>query len=59
MQKDSTCQISFGDNLECRMKYLENKWDLCEIENIDNKNICTIAVNPKKYFEKLKKIEIN
>ena len=38
---------------------LRKQMDLYEIENIDNKNICTIAVNPKKYFEKLKKIEIN
>ena len=27
---------------------------LFEIENIDNPNICTIAVNPKEYFEKFK-----
>ena len=27
----------------------------CKIDNIDNANICTIAVNPKEYFEKLKK----
>ena len=59
MQNDSFCQISFGDNLKCRMKYLENKWNFYEIENNDNENICTITVNPKKYFEKLKKIEIN
>ena len=26
---------------------------LCKIENIDNVNICTIAINPKGYFEKL------
>ena len=25
---------------------------LHEIENIDNQNICTIAINPKEYFEK-------
>ena len=25
---------------------------LYEIENIKNQNICTIAVNPKEYFEK-------
>ena len=37
------------------MKYLESKWDLYESENIDNENIFTVAVNPKKYFEKLKK----
>ena len=27
---------------------------LFEIESIDNQNICTIAVNPKEYFEKFK-----
>ena len=32
---------------------------LYEIENIDNQNICTIAVNPKEYFEKIKNRKIN
>ena len=32
---------------------------LYEIENIINQNICTIAVNPKKYFEKFKDRKIN
>ena len=32
---------------------------LFEIENIDNQNICTIAVNPKEYFEKFKNRKIN
>ena len=32
---------------------------LFEIENIDNPNICTIAVNPKEYFEKFKNRAIN
>ena len=32
---------------------------LFEIENIDNANICTIAVNPKEYFEKFKNRKIN
>ena len=27
---------------------------LYEIQNIDNPNICTIAINPKEYFENLK-----
>ena len=27
---------------------------LYEILNIDNPNICTIAINPKEYFEKFK-----
>ena len=32
---------------------------LYKIENIDNQNICTIAINPKKYFEKFKNRKIN
>ena len=32
---------------------------LFEIENVNNPNICTIAVNPKEYFEKFKNREIN
>ena len=32
---------------------------LYEIENIDNQNICTIAINPKGYFEKFKNGKMN
>ena len=32
---------------------------LYDIENIDNENICTIAVNLKEYIEKLKNRSIN
>ena len=32
---------------------------LYETENIDNASICTIAVNPKKYFKTLKNRSIN
>ena len=32
---------------------------LFEIENIDNPNVCTIAVNPKEYFEKFKNKSVN
>ena len=32
---------------------------LYETENIDNASICTIAVNPKKYFKRLKNRSIN
>ena len=32
---------------------------LFEIENINNQNICTIAINPKEYFEKFKDRKIN
>ena len=27
---------------------------LYEVENLDNANLCTIAINPKEYFEKFK-----
>ena len=32
---------------------------LYETGNIDNQNICTIAINPKEYFEKFKNRKIN
>ena len=32
---------------------------LFEIEHIDNPNVCTVAVNPKEYFEKFKNKDIN
>ena len=32
---------------------------LYQIENIINQNICTIALNPKEYFEKLKDRKID
>ena len=32
---------------------------LYEIENIENPNICTIAINLKEYFEKFKNQQIN
>ena len=32
---------------------------LFEIENINNQNICTIAINPKEYFEKIKDRKLN
>ena len=32
---------------------------LYEVENIDNPNICNVAINPKKYFEKFKNRKIN
>ena len=40
-------------------KNSKNVMGLCEIENIDNPNICTIAINPKEYFQKFKNWEIN
>ena len=32
---------------------------LYEAENLDNANLCTIAINPKEYFEKFKDRKIN
>ena len=32
---------------------------LYEVENLDNANLCTIAINPKQYFEKFKDRNIN
>ena len=32
---------------------------LYEIERIENPNICTIAINPKEYFEKFKNRKID
>ena len=32
---------------------------LYEAENVDNPNICTVAINPKEYFEKFKDRNIN
>ena len=40
-------------------KTKKKEMGLFEIENIDNANICTIAVNPKEYFEKFKNKNIN
>ena len=32
----------------------KNQLGLYKIQNIDNANVCTIAINPKGYFEKFK-----
>ena len=40
-------------------KAKKKEMGLFEIENIDNPNICTIAVNPKEYFEKFRNKNIN
>ena len=38
---------------------IRKEMGLYEVENIDNPNICTIAINPKEYFEKFKDRNIN
>ena len=40
-------------------KTKKKEMGLFEIESIDNPNICTIAVNPKEYFEQFKDKNIN
>ena len=40
-------------------KSLKKLVGLCEVENISNTNILTIAINPKEYFEKYKDFSIN
>ena len=32
---------------------------LYEVENLDNANLCTTAINPKEYFEKFKDRKVN
>ena len=38
---------------------LKKQMDLYEVEKIKNENICTIAINPRDYFEKFRNKSIN
>ena len=49
----------FWKKYNVQNKAKKKEMGLFEIENIDNANICTIAVNPKEYFEKFKNKNIN
>ena len=49
----------FWKDFNVQDKTKKKQMGLFEIENIDNPNICTIAVNPKEYFEKFKDRNIN
>ena len=49
----------FWKQFEMYDKSTKKVMGLYEIENIDNQNICTIAINPKEYFEKFKNRKIN
>ena len=42
----------FGKQFDIQDKSLKKQVMLFEIENINNANIITIALNPKKYYEK-------
>ena len=43
----------FWSQFEIRDENMKKQVGLYEIEYINNANICTIAINPKEYFEKL------
>ena len=49
----------FWSQFEILNKNVRKQMGLHEIENINNANICTIAVNPKEYFEKLENITLS
>ena len=49
----------FWKNFNVQDKTKKKEMGLFEVESIDNSNICTIAVNPKEYFEKFKDRNIN
>ena len=42
----------FYDQFSCRNEKLRKKVGIFEIENIDNANVITIALNPKEYYER-------
>ena len=42
----------FCNKFNVQNKEIKKQVGLYEIESIDNANIITIAVNPKKYFQK-------
>ena len=42
----------FYDQLNCRNEKLKKNVRLFKVENIDNANVITIALNPKEYYER-------
>ena len=49
----------FWEKFNVQNKSLKKQVGLYELENINNTNILTIAINPKEYFEKYKDLSIN
>ena len=49
----------FWKKFKVQNKKTKKETGLYEIESINNENICTIAVNPKEYFETFKNRKIN
>ena len=50
---------SFWEQFNVQNKSLKKQVGLYEVENINNANILTIAINPKEYFKKYKDFSIN
>ena len=48
----------FWEQFNVQNKSLKKKVGLYEVENSNNTNILTIAINPKEYFEKYKDFSI-
>ena len=46
--------MNYGSSLKSVIQIKKSKWACTKLKNIANANTCTIAVNPKEYFEKLK-----
>ena len=49
----------FWQQFQMRDENVRKQMGLHVVENIDNENTCTTAVNPKEYFEKCKNRSIN
>ena len=49
----------FWEQFKVQNKNLKKEVGLYEVENMNNTNILTIAMNSKKYFEKYKDFSIN
>ena len=50
---------SFWQQFNMQNKGARKVIGIYEVENLDNANLCTIATNPKEYFEKFKDWKIN
>ena len=49
----------FWEQFKVQNKNLKKEVGLYEVENMNNTNILTIAMNSKEYFEKYKDFSIN
>ena len=43
---------NFSQQFNMQNKETRKVMGLYEVENLDNANLCTVAINPKEYFEK-------